>query len=113
MGMADACRRADLTVAVSDDDRRRLEELGRCPRAAIPTGVDTTYFTPGESPRFQRAWCSAARWTGIRTRTRSAISPTTILPRIRAEVPDASFTIVGRNPSARVRELAAPSRHRR
>jgi glycosyltransferase involved in cell wall biosynthesis len=30
----------------------------------------------------------------------------TILPRIRAEVPDVSFTVVGRNPTARVRALA-------
>src|SRR5215510_10325978 len=44
---ADACRRAALTVTVSDDDRRRLEELGAGIRAVpIPTGVATRYFTP-------------------------------------------------------------------
>ncbi len=73
---ADACRRADLTVAVSEDDKERLQELGSDIRAAaIPTGVNTTYFQP--------------------------------LPRIQSEVPGVSFTIVGRNPGARVRELAA------
>ena len=44
---ADMCRLADLTIAVSDDDRRRLERLAPGIRAAsIPTGVDTDYFTP-------------------------------------------------------------------
>ena len=44
---ADACRQADLTIAVSADDRRRLEQLAPGIRAAsIPTGVDTDYFTP-------------------------------------------------------------------
>ncbi len=45
---ADACRQADLTVAVSEDDKERLLELGADIRAtAIPTGVDTAYFKPG------------------------------------------------------------------
>ena len=44
---ADACTDADLTIAVSEDDRRRLEALAPGMRAAsIPTGVDTNYFTP-------------------------------------------------------------------
>ena len=44
---ADACRRADLTIAVSADDRRRLERLAPgIDAASIPTGVDTDYFTP-------------------------------------------------------------------
>ena len=47
---ADACRRADLTIAVSADDRRRLERLAPDIAAvAIPTGVDTDYFTPRPS----------------------------------------------------------------
>ena len=74
---ADACRQADLTIAVSEDDRRRLEELAPGIRAAsIPTGVDTNYFMPDGRRSARTGWCSAARWTGIRTRMRSSTSPT-------------------------------------
>jgi len=44
---ADLCRQAQLTVAVSEDDRRRLEQIAPGIHAtSIPTGVDTHYFTP-------------------------------------------------------------------
>src|SRR6266511_1783175 len=48
---AHACRRADLTIAVSEEDRGRLSQLA--PGAAtvsIPTGVDTAYFHPAGRP---------------------------------------------------------------
>ncbi len=42
---AEACAAADLTIAVSDDDRERLSDLAPGARVtSIPTGVDTSYF---------------------------------------------------------------------
>lgn len=104
---ADACRQADLTIAVSEDDRRRLEDIapGIC-AAAIPTGVDTDYFTP--EPTAERpahlVFSGSMDWHPNEDAVLYFIDA--ILPRIRAEVPDISLTVVGRNPTVRLREVA-------
>jgi polysaccharide biosynthesis protein PslH len=104
---AAACRDADLTIAVSEDDRARLEEIAPGIRAAaIPTGVDTTYFSPNgyhEVPS-RLVFSGSMDWHPNEDAVLHFAD--TILPRIRAEVPDVSFTVVGRNPTARVRALA-------
>jgi polysaccharide biosynthesis protein PslH len=104
---AAACRRADLTIAVSEDDRERLEEIAPGIRAAsIPTGVDTTYFSPNgfhEVPS-RLVFSGSMDWHPNEDAVLHFVDA--ILPRIRAEVPDVSFTVVGRNPTARVRALA-------
>jgi glycosyltransferase involved in cell wall biosynthesis len=105
---AEACRRAALTVTVSDDDRQRLEELGAGIRAVpIPTGVDTRYFTPRRDAEVpgRLVFSGSMDWHPNEDAVRYFADE--ILPRIRADVPRVSFTIVGRNPSARVRELAS------
>jgi polysaccharide biosynthesis protein PslH len=105
---AEACRRAALTVTVSDDDRKRLEELGAGIRAVpIPTGVDTRYFTPRRDAEVPGRLVFSGSMDWHPNEDAVCYFADEILPRIRAEVPGASFTIVGRNPSARVRELAA------
>src|SRR5688500_7555214 len=103
---ADICRQADLTIAVSEDDRRRLERLAPGIRAAsIPTGVDTDYFTP--MPAVERpahlVFSGSMDWHPNEDAVLHFVD--TILPRVRAEIPGATFTVVGRNPTARVREL--------
>ena len=105
---ADACRRADLTIAVSDDDKERLAELGAGIRAAsIPTGVDTEYFKPCGAAEVPARLVFSGSMDWHPNEDAVCYFVDTILPRIRAEAPAASFTIVGRNPGARVRELAA------
>jgi glycosyltransferase involved in cell wall biosynthesis len=105
---ADACRRADLTIAVSDDDKERLAELGAGIRAAsIPTGVDTEYFKPCGAAEVPARLVFSGSMDWHPNEDAVCYFVDTILPRIRAEAPAASFTIVGRNPSAHVRELAA------
>jgi len=104
----DVCRRADLTIAVSDDDKERLAELGAGIRAAsIPTGVDTGYFRPRGAAEVPARLVFSGSMDWHPNEDAVCYFVDTILPRIRAEAPAASFTIVGRNPSARVRELAA------
>ena len=105
---AEACRRADLTLAVSEDDRRRLEAVAPGIRAAsIPTGVDTTYFTPnGHHERLDRLVFSGSMdWQPNEDAV--AYFADAILPRIRAEIPGVTLTVVGRNPTARLREIAS------
>lgn len=104
---ADACRHADLTIAVSEDDRRRLEQIAPGIQAtSIPTGVDTDYFVP--DPAAERAahlvFSGSMDWHPNEDAVLYFLD--TILPRIRAEIPETTFTVVGRNPTARLRQHA-------
>ncbi len=104
---AAACRRATLTIAVSEDDRRRLEAIAPGARiSSIPTGVDTAYFTPradAEEPA-HLVFSGSMDWHPNEDAVFHFVD--VILPRIRAKVPQVSFAVVGRNPSARLREHA-------
>jgi len=105
---ADVCARAALTAAVSDADRSLL--AADAPGAkvrTIPTGVDTVYFAPDgmrEAPH-EIVFTGSMDWYP----NEDAVLYFTdaILPRIRREVPDASFTVVGRNPTRRLRATLA------
>jgi glycosyltransferase involved in cell wall biosynthesis len=105
---SEAVRSAALTIAVSDDDRVRLAAMSPGSRVvSIPTGVNTGYFTPrcdAEVPT-RLVFSGSMDWHPNEDAVCYFVD--TILPRVRAEFPDVSFTIIGRNPSARVRELAA------
>ncbi|HYE85109.1 MAG TPA: glycosyltransferase family 4 protein [Vicinamibacterales bacterium] len=103
-----ACRNADLTIAVSAHDRDRLASLA--PGAAIdwiPTGVDTDYFTPdGNRERPNHIVFSGSMdWHPNDDAVRYFLAD--ILPKVRREIPAATFSIVGRNPSAALTEAAA------
>jgi glycosyltransferase involved in cell wall biosynthesis len=105
---ADACRRADLTIAVSSDDRRRLEQIAPGIAAvSIPTGVDTDYFTP--MPALERpahlVFSGSMDWHPNEDAVLHFLDA--MFPSIRAQIPDATFTVVGRNPSERLRSAAA------
>ena len=105
---ADACRQADLTVAVSEDDKKRLLELGADIRAtAIPTGVDTAYFKPGGFTEIPARLVFSGSMDWHPNEDAVCYFVENVLPRIQADVPGTSFTIVGRNPGARVRDLAS------
>jgi glycosyltransferase involved in cell wall biosynthesis len=103
-----ACRAADLTIAVSEHDRDRLAALA--PHADItwiPTGVDINYYSPAmnrERPA-HLVFSGSMDWHPNEDAVCYFMSE--ILPLIRAEVPEASFTIVGRNPTEHVRQAAA------
>jgi glycosyltransferase involved in cell wall biosynthesis len=105
---AAACREADLTIAVSEHDRDRLAAMAPSAQVAwIPTGVDTDYFHPSlnrERPHHM-AFSGSMDWHPNEDAVRYFMND--ILPLVRRRVPDASFSIVGRNPSA---ELTAAAR---
>jgi len=104
---AEACRRAALTVTVSEDDRLRLEELAGIRAASIPTGVNTTYFTPRREIEVPGRLVFSGSMDWHPNEDAVCYFADEIFPLVRADVPGASFTIVGRNPGARVRDLAA------
>ena len=104
----DACLRADLTIAVSENDRRRFEALAPGVRtASIPTGVDTAYFTPDAHAERPNHLVFSGSMDWHPNEDAVVHFADAILPRIRAEVPDAALTVVGRNPSARLRQAAS------
>jgi glycosyltransferase involved in cell wall biosynthesis len=104
----EACRSAALTIAVSDDDRRRLASLAPDARiCAVPTGVDTHYFSPNGYHEHGNRIVFSGSMDWHPNEDAVAYFADAILPRIRAAVPDVSMTVVGRNPTARLRELAA------
>jgi sugar transferase (PEP-CTERM/EpsH1 system associated) len=105
---ARACARADLTVAVSEEDRALLARTAPEARVdAVPTGVDTSYFQPDghhESPA-GLVFTGSMDWYPNEDAILHFIDA--VLPRVRAEVPAATLTVVGRNPAPRLQAAAA------
>jgi polysaccharide biosynthesis protein PslH len=105
---AQTCTRLPLTVAVSDADRAVL--AAHAPQArvcAVPTGVDTAYFTPNGTEQRSGALVFTGAMDWFPNEDGIAHFVEVVFPRIRAAVPDASLTVVGRNPGPRVQRLAA------
>ena len=100
-----ACRRASLTVAVSEADRALL--AASAPHAdirAIPTGVDTTYFHPNgtaEKPA-TLVFTGAMDWYPNEDAILHFMD--TMLPEVRRRAPGVTLAVVGRNPSARLKD---------
>lgn len=123
-----ACQLAQLTVAVSEDDRDRL--LDESPLAngnaerisAIPTGVDIEYFQPANSTgalanpvpmpllpaEKELVFTGSMDWHPNEDGMLWFMQA--ILPTIRETFPALSVTIVGRNPSALLRQVASECR---
>ena len=107
---ARACSRASLTIAVSEPDREVLAT--NAPGAAIcsiPTGVDTSFFVPNGSREAPASlvFIGSMDWYPNEDAILHFIGAT--LPGIRRQAPEASLTVVGRNPSPRLRAAAAGS----
>ncbi|MBI2827729.1 MAG: glycosyltransferase [Acidobacteria bacterium] len=105
---AQACNRAGLTIAVSEVDRELL--VGNAPGAsvcAIPTGVDTSYFSPNGCPERPSALVFTGAMDWYPNEDAILFFLDAILPSIRRKVPEVSLTVVGRNPTPRLQTAAA------
>jgi glycosyltransferase involved in cell wall biosynthesis len=104
---SELCSRADLTIAVSEEDRARLAEMAPTAKTgAIPTGVDTAYFAPAGRAQIPARLVFSGSMDWHPNEDAVIYFGESILPKIRAQVPDASFAIVGRNPTQKLREAA-------
>jgi glycosyltransferase involved in cell wall biosynthesis len=104
---AQFCRAANLTIAVSEEDRQRLAALAPGAKtAAISTGVDTRYFQPDSRARIPHRLVFSGSMDWHPNEDAVIYFGETILPRIRAQIPDVSFAIVGRNPTQKLRDAA-------
>ena len=105
---ARACRRAAVTVAVSEADRELL--AANAPGAdirAIPTGVDTSYFHPNGAVETSATLVFTGSMDWYPNEDAILYFIEAILPRIRREVPGISLAVVGRDPSSRLRAVGA------
>ena len=101
------CRAFDSVIAVSAEDREQLKtEYGAREVYDVPTGVDTKFFRPSGNEALNQhnvVFTGSMDWLpnedGIRYFTEQ------ILPLIRQSIPDASLTVVGRNPYPSLLEL--------
>lgn len=105
---ARACALATLTLAVSEPDRALLAESapGAVVRA-VPTGVDTSYFTPNGWPEVPSAIVFTGSMDWYPNEDAVLHFADSILPLIRRAVPGTSVTVVGRDPSPGLRAAAA------
>lgn len=104
---AAASRRAQLTIAVSETDRAHLSTLA--PEAdirAVATGVDISYFSPRTTPQQpdRMVFVGSMDWQPNEDAVLYFIEA--ILPLIRQRAPAAALSVVGRNPSERLRRAA-------
>jgi glycosyltransferase involved in cell wall biosynthesis len=100
------CRHAQLTIAVSDLDRDVLAKLAPKARIrAVATGVDTSYFQPDATIQKPGSlvFTGAMDWYPNEEGILDFIETT--LPLIQREVPEASLTVVGRNPTTRLLDV--------
>ncbi len=103
-----ACRRFDYVVTVSVDDRELTRrEYGIERVADVATGVDTDYFRPRESEKrepFNLVFTGSMDWLPNEDAIRYFTEQ--IMPRVKALVPEATLTVVGRNPFPSLLELS-------
>jgi sugar transferase (PEP-CTERM/EpsH1 system associated) len=101
--------RFDLTLAVSDADRRTFERLYPGSLHAEPhvvqTGVDTGFFKPASTPaeRTHMVFTGSMDW--LPNEDGMVYFCREILPRIRQAEPDATLSIIGRAPTPAVKKL--------
>lgn len=103
--------RFDRVLAVSDVDRQALQRLYgdriSAPISVVPTGVDTTYFSPTPEvsvrPR-HLVFVGSMDW--LPNEDAVLFFCRDILPRIRQAEPHVTLSIVGRAPTAAVQRLA-------
>ncbi len=109
-----ALRRFDLVLAVSEADRDTFARLypgaARRPLQIVQTGVDTEYFSPAAAGTSRHDAAPHLVFTGsmdwLPNEDGMIYFVNEILPRIRAEVPGVTLSIVGRAPTPAVARLA-------
>ena len=102
------CLRFDHVVAVSAEDAAVFRTAyGVESVSSVPTGVDTDFFRPsGAVAQAAGSIVFTGSMDWMPNEDGMVFFVDEVLPRIQRAVPEATLTIVGRNPTARVRALA-------
>jgi polysaccharide biosynthesis protein PslH len=99
-------RRADHVLTVSDADRDYFADIVDSGRiTSIPTGVDTNFFAPAKGPQLPNSlvFTGSMDWMPNEDGMRFFLEK--ILPLILLKVPGARLTIVGKNPSSKLKRI--------
>ncbi len=103
----DMCRRFDCVIGVSKDDREQMkQEYGAEAVFDVPTGVDVEFFRPGgaaTSSAHNMVFTGSMDWLPNDDAIRYFMRE--VMPLIKQRVPDATLTVVGRNPAPALVEL--------
>ncbi|MBW8770501.1 MAG: glycosyltransferase [Gemmatimonadetes bacterium] len=102
------CLRFDHVVAVSPEDAAVFRARYGVERvSSVPTGVDTEFFRPsGAVTRTPGSIVFTGSMDWMPNEDGMGFFVEEILPLVKRAVPEATLSIVGRNPTARVRALA-------
>jgi sugar transferase (PEP-CTERM/EpsH1 system associated) len=102
------CRRFDSVIAVSADDRDQMkDEYGAEAVYDVPTGVDTEFFRPSGNVQTEKhgiVFTGSMDWLPNEDAIRYFMRE--IMPLIKNDVPDATLTVVGRNPPQALVDLS-------
>ncbi len=98
-----ACSFFDGVIAVSEGDKAILEkEFGAKNVFAIPTGIDTMYFSSAEEAPENDTLIFTGSMDWLPNQDAILFFARDILGRIKAVIPRIKLAVVGRNPSARL-----------
>ncbi len=103
-----ALERADLTIAVSDVDRETL--AAEAPGAhvdVVPTGVDTDYFAPSGRAEIPQRLVFSGSMDWYPNEDAIRYFAAAMWPALKRALPRLSLTVVGRRPSAALRDHLA------
>jgi len=99
--------RADAAICMTEPDARELRKFcARVPVHVVQTGVDLDYFTPAAQPAALPRLVFVGAFQHYPNVDAMLWFCRSVLPRIRAAVPEVELSIVGSNPTAEVLELA-------
>ena len=104
----ETCRRFDAVIAVSAEDRDQMrEQYGVEAVFEVPTGVDVEFFVPSGKEKIDPhnvVFTGSMDWLPNEDAIRYYTEQ--ILPIVRRSIPDATLTVVGRNPYPSLLELS-------
>lgn len=103
----EACQKFTGVIAVSVQDQQCLKKLtGKKEIFAIPTGVDANYFVPLLEPCGKNTLVFSGSMDWIPNEDGISYFVSEILPIIQKHIPDVMLTVVGRNPTPALKNLA-------
>jgi sugar transferase (PEP-CTERM/EpsH1 system associated) len=102
------CREADLVLLTSERELIKLKHLvPSCLAAVVPNGVDTTFFSPIDQAKEQESHIVFTGSMDYYPNTDATLFfAQHCWPLIQAELPQARWTIVGKNPPLAIQRLA-------
>ena len=101
-------RRTAHCCVVSEDDARFFSRVSpKVPVSVIQNGVDVDFFTPGDQPTIPGRLVFEGTMAFLPNQEAALYLVQEIMPRIWAERPDATLTLVGRDPPPAIQALAS------